>query len=278
MAAGVSEGGRRLAGLEKTSGLERPLVSVITAVRNARESIAETVESVANQTYGNVEHVVIDGGSTDGTVEVLRRYDDVIDIWRSEPDRGIADAFNKGVALSRGAWINFQGAGDGFTDADAVSRMMRLAPAGGEAILCGEVIRADLNGNPVRRFRLPRRFRKQSLLFRMSLPHQGLFVPRALFDRIGPFDAAHVFAMDYEHLLRAYRAFPPVILLHEPVALWRAGGVGAGRIGQVLAEYDRIKRKNNVAPAPVLSAIDLWIRSKYRLKSGLARLGLIGGE
>lgn len=274
----VREGGRHLFGLPKKSAPGRPLVSVITAVRNARDTIAGTIESVAAQTYGNIEHIVIDGGSTDGTVGVLQSYDGFLEIWRSEPDRGIADAFNKGVAASRGDWINFQGAGDRFTGPDAVARVMARAPASGNALIAGAVIRADEAGRPLRTFSPPRPFRKQSLLFRMSLPHQGLFVPRPMFDRYGPFDPDLVFAMDYEHLLRAYRDFPEVSVVAEPVAIWRAGGVGAGRIREILGEYDRIRRENHVAPGPVLSAIDAWSRIKFEMKSLLQRFNLVSGE
>ena len=89
-------------------------VTVVTVTYNAAESLEKTILSVLQQNYSNVEYIIIDGGSTDGSVEIIKKYSDKIAYWVSEPDRGIYDAMNKGIRKATGEWINFMNAGDLF--------------------------------------------------------------------------------------------------------------------------------------------------------------------
>ena len=100
---------------------------VITVCRNAGELLEPTMLSVLNQTYDDLQYIVVDGGSTDGTVEVIQKYKDKLAAWVSEPDKGIYDAMNKGLRMAKGmmkeeetAWVNFMNAGDRFTDDEVV--------------------------------------------------------------------------------------------------------------------------------------------------------------
>jgi glycosyltransferase involved in cell wall biosynthesis len=106
------EGGLRTKGYFKKSFDDKPLVSIITVVYNGEKYLEETIQSVINQTYDNVEYIIIDGGSTDGTIDIIKKYEDKIDYWVSEMDKGIYDAMNKGIILVNGKWINFMNAGD----------------------------------------------------------------------------------------------------------------------------------------------------------------------
>jgi len=89
-----------------------PLITVITVVLNGEKTLEETIKSVISQTYPNVEYIIIDGGSTDGTLDIIKKYEDYIDYWVSEPDEGIYDAMNKGIAISFGEWLNMLNSGD----------------------------------------------------------------------------------------------------------------------------------------------------------------------
>lgn len=99
------------------------LISIVTVSYNAVLTIEQTILSVINQTYPNVEYIIIDGGSTDGTVDIIKKYEDKIAYWVSEPDKGIYDAMNKGVVVATGEWINFMNAGDIFTDGDVIDKL-----------------------------------------------------------------------------------------------------------------------------------------------------------
>lgn len=98
-----------------------PKVTVITVVYNAVNKIEETILSVVNQTYKNLEYIIIDGGSNDGTVEVIKKYSDKIDFWSSSKDSGIYNAMNKGIDKATGIWVNFMNAGDKYFDHNVIS-------------------------------------------------------------------------------------------------------------------------------------------------------------
>ena len=107
-----SKGGLRIQGYFKHSYKEKPLISIVTVVYNGEEFLEETIQSVINQSYANVEYIIIDGGSTDGTIDIIKKYEDKIDYWVSEKDNGIYDAMNKGIKVANGDWIYFLGADD----------------------------------------------------------------------------------------------------------------------------------------------------------------------
>lgn len=123
-------GGLRTKGITKASQPGKPLISVVTVVRNGVATLEQTILSVVNQTYDNVEYIVIDGASTDGTLDVIRKYEDRIDLWQSEPDGGIYYAMNKGIGLATGEYVALLNAGDWY-EIDTVSEIVRnvhLAP------------------------------------------------------------------------------------------------------------------------------------------------------
>ncbi|HSA05957.1 MAG TPA: glycosyltransferase family 2 protein [Candidatus Gastranaerophilales bacterium] len=102
-----------------------PVITVVTVVLNAEKHIEKTILSVINQTYQNIEYIVIDGGSTDGTLNIIKKYQDKITFWKSEPDEGIFDAMNKGIDIATGVWINFMNAGDYFYSDDVLERIFQ---------------------------------------------------------------------------------------------------------------------------------------------------------
>jgi glycosyltransferase involved in cell wall biosynthesis len=113
------EGGLRLKGKSK----KKPLITIITVVRNGEKTIKRAIESVVNQTYKNIEYIIIDGNSTDKTLNIIKKYNSKIDYWMSEPDKGIYDAMNKGVLLARGEYIQFLNADDYLAKQDVISRI-----------------------------------------------------------------------------------------------------------------------------------------------------------
>src|SRR6185369_15072253 len=113
------EGGLRVQGYFKKSLPSKPLVTVITVVFNGAKHLDDTIRSVITQTYDNVEYIIIDGGSTDGTLDIIKKYEGKIDYWVSEKDKGISDAFNKGISLSTGNIIGIINADDWY-ELDAI--------------------------------------------------------------------------------------------------------------------------------------------------------------
>lgn len=274
----LGEGGLRTLGLFKASQPGKPLVSILTVVFNSARFLEETILSVLNQDYENLEFIIVDGGSTDGTIEVIRKYEHAINYWVSEPDKGISDAFNKAIILAAGDYLNFQGAGDYLVSNSVVSEMMDGVDASTDMLVCGKIQRvAETEEKKViwiaPRYYTPD-FDKRSLLLRMPLPHQALFTHRQMFDLHGLFDTDIVFAMDYEHLLRAYKDFPAVTLKNILFSAWREGGIGTGRTLECLKEYAKIKHQHKVAPLLVLKLLEYWILLKFYIKKYLVALNM----
>ncbi|MFT6127426.1 MAG: glycosyltransferase involved in cell wall biosynthesis [Flavobacteriaceae bacterium] len=118
-----AEGGLRTLELYKSSLIHTPLITVITVVYNGEHFLEQTIQSIINQTYENIEYIIIDGGSTDGTIAIIKKYEHAIDYWVSEKDEGIYDAMNKGITLVSGAWINFMNCGDSFYQPSVVDNI-----------------------------------------------------------------------------------------------------------------------------------------------------------
>lgn len=270
------EGGLRTLERFKASQPGKPLVSILTVVLNGARFLEETIISVLNQDYDNIEFIIIDGGSSDGTLDVIRKYEHAIDYWASEPDRGISDAFNKAVLLASGDYLNFQGAGDYLIANNVVSEMMAGVDPERDMLVCGRIQRVAETEEKKILWVAPAhytpKFNKRTLLLRMPFPHQALFTHKKMFDRYGLFDVNNIFTMDYEHLLRAYREFPAVTLKDIQFSAWREGGVGTGRIHEHLKEQAKIKRQNKVAPSVVLVVLEYWIIFKFHARQFLTAL------
>ena len=252
-------GGRRLHLPSDPAVACEPKVTVITAVFNAVDCIANCIESVLGQDYPNVEHIILDGGSTDGTIEVLRRYEDRLTLWISEPDRGVYDAWNKGLKLARGEWISFLGADDTYL-AGAISAYMKLALDSPEAEFLSSRARLDhpTGYSPI--FGAPWEWPRFATA--MTTIHVGTMHRRSLFEKYGSFDDSYRIAADYEFLLRAREglraAYTPVTTV-----VMRAGGVSDSTAG--LHEARRAKIARGVRSAPV---------AELQLRQAIARFYL----
>ena len=195
------EGGRQLRGGNKINNNENPLVTVITSTFNAALHLPNAARSIREQTYHHVEWIVIDGGSKDETLDVLRQNEGAIDYWISEPDQGIYDAWNKGLRLARGEWICFLGADDQFMP-DAIESMLDVvneSPAPLD-LVSGKV---QLYTGTVQRRTIGKPWTWEKFRKYMCVAHVGAMHNAAFFKRYGPFDSTFRIAGDYELLLRA---------------------------------------------------------------------------
>lgn len=234
---GLYEGGTRTRGMMRFSAPGRPLVTVVTVVLNRVTDLERTVASVRNQSYDNVEYIVIDGGSVDGTVELLSKLGASIDYWVSEQDNGIAAAFNKGIALARGELIGLLNAGDVY-ETGAVKKVVdAFVSSPSMDVICGGIRLTEGNSPAILCFSEPARLDKET-----SVYHPTVFVRRSAYERHGPFDESYRFAMDYELLLRFKRRGSAFAALPEVLAEMKLGGVSVQHWRQGLEEVRRARK------------------------------------
>ncbi|MDJ0715931.1 MAG: glycosyltransferase family 2 protein [Prochloraceae cyanobacterium] len=202
--------------------LPLPLVTIITVVFNAEEYLEQTIESVINQTYDNIEYVIIDGGSKDGTLDIIREYEEAIDYWVSEPDEGIADAMNKGINLSSGILINHLHAGDRLASKDIVSYVVSTYNNEQWRWCFGNQALRDSSGNILGTL-CPPRFSSKLLNIVNTIPHQTVFSEKSLMREVGCFDNRYKCAMDYHLWLRFAKVAQPK-QLNKTIAEFLLGG------------------------------------------------------
>ena len=178
-------------------------ISVITAVYNRRDTLQDALDSIASQSHGALEHVVVDGASTDGTNDILQRNRERIAVLVSEPDKGIYDALNKGIQLSSGDVIGFLHADDVFADENAVSRIASVFEDPDVEAVYGDlqyVSNKDISRTI--RYWHAGVFTAGRLAWGWMPPHPTLYVRRRVYDRLGAFDTRYRIAADYDCILR----------------------------------------------------------------------------
>ena len=167
-----AEVGLRSQGYFKLNNCDFPLISVVTVVFNDVKHLERTVNSIINQDYNNVEYIIIDGGSSDGTLDIIKKYEDKIDYWVSEPDDGIYDAMNKAVSVANGKWINFMNSGDKFYDNYIISSIF---PTNAADLIYGDhEIRYKTINKPVKAKSILEIYKG------MIFCHQSMFISRDL--------------------------------------------------------------------------------------------------
>jgi glycosyltransferase involved in cell wall biosynthesis len=174
------EGGLRHRGLFKKSTDEKPLVTVVTVVFNDEKHLESTILSVIEQTYDNIEYIIIDGGSTDSTLEIILKYDDKIDYWISEKDECLYEAMNKAIEASTGVWLNFMNSGDLFTTRSIMSQTMELSKSGADIIYSDHYL-YNAKNNMVKTVSCDAQ--------RLHLLHQSMIYKRSLHEKFGMYIA-----------------------------------------------------------------------------------------
>ena len=222
-----------------SAAFKPPTVSIVTVVRNDVENIERTMLSVLNQTYPHVEYVIIDGGSTDGTVDVIKKYANRLAFWVSEPDRGIFQAMNKGIDHVTGEWINFMNSGDYFYQNDVFEKIFTDPTIVQADCLYGGFV-GIVDGQPV----LSEAFDdvKSRAWKGLPLGHQTLFARTELMKK-HKFDTKYRVSADGDFVLRCIaegRVFKKV----EPI-IFQVGTLGFSYNNQWKARFEnwRIARK-----------------------------------
>ena len=190
--------------------MNNPLISIITVSFNAVSTIEKTILSVINQTYPNIEYIIIDGGSTDGTVNVIKKYSDKITHWVSEPDKGIYDAMNKGIAIATGEWINFMNAGDIFKTTNVIKDIF-YNKCINASILYGDAEFKDIYETYIFKARPI-----QDIMNIMPFSHPSVFIKGDL-HKNNPYDTKFRSSGDYNFFLSMYKQ--NVIFKYMPIVI-----------------------------------------------------------
>ena len=219
-------------------------ISVITVAFNAADTIEKTLASVASQDHPALEHIVIDGNSTDGTLDVIKRHGQHIACLISEPDRGIYDAMNKGVKLASGDVLCFLNADDFYASSCVISRVANEMEKFELDALLGDIAFF----HPTRPEQITRRynssaFRPDRLAYGWMPAHTAFFLKRDIYERVGQFKTDYKIAGDFEFIARAfskvrirYRHFPEILVK------MRLGGISNAGIHSRLLSNREILR------------------------------------
>lgn len=240
-------------------------ISVVTVAFNAAGTVAQTLDSVIAQTHPEIEHIVVDGGSTDGTPEIVSRYGNQVARFISEPDNGIYDAMNKGVALATGEVIGFLNADDMYAHDRVIEMVASRMQQGDLDALYGDVayFRSENPRRLVRRYRSAH-FRPSRIGWGWMPAHPALFLHRCVFESSGPFRTDYRIAGDFEFVARVFHADQLCYrYLPEVLVQMRIGGVSTGGWRNTLLlnqEVLRACRENDIRSNA------LMLLSKYPLK------------
>lgn len=225
-----------------------PLITVIVAVYNGARTLQQCIDSITQQSYPARELIVIDGGSTDGTVRLLEQNKEKIDYWVSERDGGIYDAWNKGVRQAKGAWICFLGADDFFWERQVLARASEQLVSLPENIRVayGQVMLLTNNG--ARQYPIGEPWGEIKERFKqfMCIPHPGTMHHRSLFEQRGYFDDSFRIAGDYELLLRELKIADAFFISDLIMVGMRQGGISSSPTNTLKSIWEiwRAQRKN----------------------------------
>lgn len=190
-----------------------PLISIVTPSYHQAQFLEQTIQSVLSQDYPHLEYLILDGGSTDASVDIIRRYADRLAYWVSEPDRGQSHAINKGFALARGSVLGWLNSDDTFLPGalDTVGTAFRQHPE--VDLIYGNFVYTDMEGRPMRHRKVFSHISFDQLVFHDYLGQPAVFFRRRLLEQVGPLDESLHYCMDWDLFLRMWQVSRP---LHVP--------------------------------------------------------------
>ena len=220
------------------------LFSIITVTYNASQWIERTIQSVISQSYSNIEYIIVDGNSTDGTLELIKKHQPAITHYISEPDRGLYDAMNKGLKSATGDYVWFINAGDTLNSETTVQKIVD-AIAGGNLpdIVYGETNIVDPQGNSLgmRRLKAPEKLSWKSFRMGMLVCHQSFIVRRTIADS---YDLQYRFTADFDWCIRCLKKAETVFNTHLILTQFLEAGLSAANRKEALKERYRIMCEN----------------------------------
>jgi len=229
-------------------------LSIITVCYNSAETIENTMRSVLSQDYKNIEHIIVDGGSTDGTLDILTKYQGRISTCISEPDNGVYDAMNKGIKLSSGDVIATLNSDDVYADQTIVSQMVGFMQSNGLDAAYGDLVYVNQNNTDhVTRFWKPGEYKRGAFCYGWVLPHPTFFCRKEIFEKYGYFNEKFQIAADFELMLRFIEKHRiKVGYLSNIIVKMRAGGKANVLRGIIRGNWEIMSsfRRNNLRLSP----------------------------
>ena len=208
----MRSGGRRTQGITNQFQKNKPFITIVTVVRNGEKTLEQTILSIINQSYLNLEYIIIDGESTDSTLNIIQKYENKIDYWVSESDKGIYDAMNKGIDLMAGEWVNFMNAGDYFYNADTINKTSYYLKDTSKEIVCGNAL---LFSDYFEVVYIPVEI--ENIQFRMPFCHQAVFVRRATIKEL-KYNTSYLSSGDYDFFYRCFILGKQFLYIPEMIA------------------------------------------------------------
>jgi glycosyltransferase involved in cell wall biosynthesis len=247
------QGGLRIKGIIKHSSKVKPLISVITVVLNGEKYLKKAILSINKQTYDNVEYIIVDGGSKDGTLDIIREHENFIDIWISEKDNGIYNAMNKGIALSKGDYVGFVGSDD-YLYPNTLGKIAEIVKKSSIDYTVGPVDIINANEKIIETVLvLPNFLYKNRFIFDMATHHLAFYVSRRIIDKVGNFDEAFSIRSDYDMTIRVISASRNNFHFVDSIGSFREGGI-SGSYQSYFESYN-ILRKHNISVLRCISNI-----------------------
>ena len=218
-------------------------ISIITITYNSEKHLEQTIQSIINQTYKIIQYIIIDGGSTDSTLDIIKKYADNISYWISEPDKGIADAMNKGLKIAQGDYVLFLHSDDYLENENAIENASQFLDRDHEIFLFNLYYSDNSHKSLVK----PRGLGWWTNI-KTGVLHQSVLCSKTLFEKIGDFDTNFKIAMDYDFFLRAYRAGVKAKHINFTLSVMRKTGVSSRldwpSLKERFAEERQIHKKN----------------------------------
>lgn len=246
---------------------KEPLVSVLISVLNDVEHIEETILSVLSQQYSNKELVIIDGGSTDGTVDLIKKYEKELSFFISEPDNGIYNGFNKGIKHCNGDWVKILNSGDFFSDEHSIDQMVAIANKHEDiGLIYSPILMLSKEGKHLQRD--TQQFFKCSFKIFPSFFHPSWFVHRSVYQKLGEYNESYGIASDYEYYLKILEANIKSVFCEDLTFVsFRAGGASSGFIGIKEVFWINKKYKGVIAASYVFLVHMLFkVASKFKMR------------
>jgi glycosyltransferase involved in cell wall biosynthesis len=227
-------------------------VSIITVCFNSEHTIEDTIRSVSNQSYNNIEYIIIDGGSVDGTQKLLNKFKDNIDVLVCEPDDGIYDAMNKGVALASGDIVGILNSDDYYLNDEVIASVVNKFTSNPLCdVVLGHVdfVTSDNLVKPVRRY-FSKFFSSWQLFFGLMPPHPGSFIRKSVYEKEGLYKINYRIAADFEYFVRVFlKKKYNYVKIDKCLVRMRMGGIStAGLTSNLLASNEMVRalNENNV--------------------------------